>query len=277
MGKFVDLTGQRFGRLTVIKREGKNKSREALWLCKCDCDKFTKTTTYSLKSGGTKSCGCLQKEIASKIGFKSLFREGQMQNKVYQRIRKILNSMRSRCYNIKNNRYKNYGARGIKICEEWSGEQGIKNFYDWSIANGYKNNLSIDRIDNNGDYEPSNCRWATDTEQSNNRTSNRLITYKNETHTLAEWSRILNISYSMLQSRLNRDNWTIEQCFFGKAKTYRRRVLKYDLDGNYLKTYNSIQEAKKECGKFINIIGCCKGKRKTAGGYIWRYVNETND
>ena len=118
MGKFIDLTGRRFGRLAVIKRAGSNKKREALWLCKCECGKLTTTTTCSLKSGTTKSCGCLQREIASKIGFKSLFKEGQMQNKKYQRIRKILNSMRARCYNVKNNRYKNYGARGIKICDE---------------------------------------------------------------------------------------------------------------------------------------------------------------
>lgn len=274
MGKYIDLTGQKFGRLIVIKRDGNNKKREALWLCKCECGKFTKTRTYSLKSGVTKSCGCLQKEIASKIGFRSLFKEGQMQNKDYQRIRKILNSMRSRCYNIKNNRYKNYGARGIKICEEWSGKQGLKNFYNWAIENGYKKDLSIDRIDNNGDYEPSNCRWATSREQSNNRTTNRLITYNKETHTLAEWSRILGISYNILQSRLNKDNWTIEESFFGKAKTYRRRVLKYDLEGNYLKTYDSIQEAKKECGKFLKIIECCKRRCKTAGGYIWRYADE---
>ena len=132
---FIDLTGKKFGRLTVIKRVGSNKKRQALWLCKCKCGKLTKTSTYSLKSGKTKSCGCLQREIASRIGFKSLFKEGQMQNKDYQRIRNILNSMRARCYNIKNNRYKNYGARGIKICDEWNGEQGIKNFYNWSIAN----------------------------------------------------------------------------------------------------------------------------------------------
>lgn len=273
MSKYIDLTGQKFGRLTVIKRDGKNKKRQALWLCQCDCGNLARTTTYLLKSGKTKSCGCLQKEIASKIGFKILFKEGQMKNKKYQRIRKILNSMRSRCYNPKNNRYKNYGGRGINICSEWDNEQGIKNFYKWAINNGYQDNLSIDRIDNNGDYEPNNCRWVTNKEQANNRRTNRLITYNEETHTLAEWSRILNIKYSVLQSRLDNHNWTIEESFFGKKKTYKRKILQYDLDGKFLKFYDSIEQAKKEYGN-IHICSCCRGKCKTAGGYIWRYADE---
>ena len=202
--------------------------------------------------------------------------KNKMQNKTYQRIRKTLNGMRARCYNQHNNRYKNYGARGIKVCSGWMGKEGILNFYNWAINNGYKEGLTIDRINNDGNYEPNNCRWITPKEQSNNRTTNRFIVYNGKTHTIAEWSRILNINYALLQSRLNKDNWSIEESFFGKKKSYRRKVNQYDLKGNFIKQYNSITEAKKYYGKNIHIIACCQKKRKQAGGYIWRYANEDN-
>lgn len=272
MGKFVDLTGQRFGRLIVVER-AKNKGTSAMWLCKCDCGNETIVETHRLNSSHTKSCGCLQKEIIRTLGFKNLYKEGQMQNKDYQRIRKILNLMRARCYNIKNNRYKNYGARGIKICDEWSGKEGIKNFYKWAMENGYKNNLSIDRIDNNGNYEPNNCRWISNREQANNRTTNNFITYKNETHTIAEWSRILNMNYSKLQTKLARHNWVIEECFFTDKRKKGKKVLQYDLKGNLLNSYDSLRQTI-AIYKNKHIADCCRNKRKTAGGYIWRYADE---
>ncbi len=116
--------------------------------------------------------------------------------------------MKYRCYNPKSQYYYRYGARDIKVCDEWLND--FKAFYDWSMANGYRDNLTIDRIDVNGNYEPSNCRWVSQKMQQNNRSNNRLITYNNETHTISEWAEICNISQACLRHRIER-NWNIEK------------------------------------------------------------------
>lgn len=115
--------------------------------------------------------------------------------------------MKQRCDNPKAISYKRYGARGISVCEEW---QEFKPFYDWAMANGYQENLTIDRIDNDGNYEPSNCRWATNKEQQNHTSYNRLYTYKGETLTIAQWAEKAGISRNMLYKRLLR-GWSIEK------------------------------------------------------------------
>ena len=113
--------------------------------------------------------------------------------------------MKARCYNEKTSRYANYGGRGIKICEEWLNEKnGFENFYTWAITHGYSDNLSIDRINVNGNYEPKNCRWADDKEQSRNRTDNRFISYNGETRCISDWCEKLNIPQSTVINRLNR-------------------------------------------------------------------------
>lgn len=117
--------------------------------------------------------------------------------------------MKSRCYNPKVERYKNYGGRGIKVCDEW---QNFEGFYEWAIRSGYKEGLTIDRINVDGDYCPENCRWATKETQMNNTTRNRYVTYKGETHTVSEWSRKLGIPYKTLFKRIN-DGWSVEKAF----------------------------------------------------------------
>lgn len=124
------------------------------------------------------------------------------------RLYRIWLQMKNRCFNIRTNRYKDYGGRGITICDEWKND--FTKFYDWSILNGYQKNLTIDRINNDGNYEPSNCRWVTVKIQNRNSRSNHLITFDNETHTLIEWCEIKGLTKAALQNRL-RYGWSIEK------------------------------------------------------------------
>ena len=209
--------GQKFGRLTIINldhiKEYINpkgiKSNKEFYLCKCDCGNNFIAFKECLKKNKDVSCGCLAKEKSKNNNFK---KHGlYWKNK---RLNSILSGMKKRCYNNKNYCYKRYGGKGIKICDEWlDKDNGFVNFYNWSIANGYEENLTIDRIDNNGNYEPSNCRWADFKTQCRNRTSNHLITYNGETHCLIEWCEKLNMSFGCLFARIERQKLSIEEAF----------------------------------------------------------------
>lgn len=194
MPKFKDLMGQKFGRLTIIELAGRNKSHKIIWKCLCDCGKEAIVVGTCLVTGRTKSCGCLHKEVITKHGLTG------------SRIYAIWNSMMSRCYHPKNKYFKGYGARGIRVCNEW---HDAKTFYNWAQNNGYKKGLTIDRINNNGNYEPSNCRWATLKEQCNNKRTNRLITINGITHNLTEWATIAGLKKATLHARL-RARWKEE-------------------------------------------------------------------
>ena len=213
MRKFKDLTGMRFGKLTVLEYTNKrNLNRNILWRCLCDCGNEIYVATSCLNSGHTKSCGCGKNnfvemgKIGGKFGKHHLSRT---------RLYKCYNHMINRCHNSSNIQYKDYGGRGITVCEEWlDKDNGFINFYNWAMDNGYKDDLTIDRIDVNGNYEPSNCRWVNMQKQNNNRRNNHIIIYNGERKTLEEWSRILpiNISSAELRYRIM-NNWSIEKAF----------------------------------------------------------------
>lgn len=197
----MDLSGQHFYKLLVVKVVD-DKAYDRKWECLCDCGSVTIVSQGSLLNGHTKSCGCLKSK--TKFG---------KSHKGNEKLYNVWRSIRSRCNNPHNRAYKNYGGRGIRVCEEWSREpDGYKNFYSWAVSNGYTDNLSIDRIDVNGDYEPFNCRWATLTEQANNKRNNLKYEYNGECHTLSEWAGLLKLDYGLVYSRLKR-GWNIEKAF----------------------------------------------------------------
>lgn len=211
MSNFKDLTGEKIGRLTVIKRVENNKANNAQWLCQCECGKEIITTTANLKRRHSKSCGCLRKEHTSGIN-NNFYKHGMYNTKLYQ----TWHNMKQRCFNKNSSHYKNYGGRGIKVCDEWL---EFMNFYNWAMSNEYSEGLTIDRIDVNGNYEPDNCRWVDNKTQCNNKRNNHLITYNGKTHTMMEWSRLLNIKYDVLRFRLKR-GWDIEKALTERIKKW---------------------------------------------------------
>lgn len=204
---FQDLTGMRFGRLTVLSLDSINKYRQSLWLCKCECGNTKIIRGNHLKSKRIKSCGCLKKEKCSKE---------------HLRLFDIWVTMKKRCFKKYSIDYQRYGARGITVCDEW--KNNFKVFYEWAINNGYQDDLTIDRIDVNGDYEPNNCRWATKKEQARNRSNNRLIAYNNETHCLSEWADIIGLKRATLEKRINDFGWSVEKALTTPSRGGKRNV-----------------------------------------------------
>lgn len=195
MGKFINLIGERFGRLVVVeqledyvRRDG---SRQHVWRCICDCGNEIHTTTMNLRSGDTKSCGCYKHD--STVARMTTHGESDT------RLHSIWKAMRKRCNNPHDSAYNYYGGKGIKVCEEWD---DFTSFKEWAMANGYSDDLTIDRIDSDKDYCPQNCRWSNFKDQCNNRTNNCFIEYNGERLTIAQWSERLGIKYTTLYRRI---------------------------------------------------------------------------
>lgn len=198
MPPLKDLTGQRFGRLTVLYREG-SLNGHAAWMCECDCGKKKVIRSCDMVNGKSTSCGCFHNEIVAEIT--------KSHELCGTRLYNIYNLMLQRCYNEKATGYARYGGRGITVCSEWHEPE---NFFKWAQENGYADNLTLERINTDGNYAPSNCRWATIKEQQNNKSTNRFLTLNGATHTVSEWSEITGISRSAIRGRLAR-GWTVEQ------------------------------------------------------------------
>lgn len=215
MTKVNDLTGQKFGRLTVIERAGSNSNGRALWRCHCECGNEIIRTGNTLLQGNTKSCGCLVADASSENG-KKRATHGLSNSRLFH----VWMDMRVRCRDKNEKSYKNYGGRGIKVCEEWNND--FLSFYEWSISSGYdesapRGSYTLERINTNGDYSPENCKWVTMQEQQNNKRCNRFITYNGKTQTMAQWARELNINYTLLKSRF-RSGWSVEKAFTTPVK-----------------------------------------------------------
>ena len=189
-----DLTGQRFGKYVVIALSEPYKGRKDTWLCKCDCGNERIVYGFGLRNGRSTNCGCVRTK------------HGMSQSKLYR----VYYLMCQRCHATYNKRYFDYGGRGIKVCEEWRNSFIV--FSEWALQKGYQEGLTIDRINNNGNYCPENCRWVDRKTQQNNRRDNHLIEYRSETHTIAEWGDILNISPSLICDRLRR-GWDVSRVF----------------------------------------------------------------
>lgn len=202
MGKLIDLTGQVFSRLVVIKRVENNKHNQVRWLCQCSCGNYITIRSSDLRNKNTKSCGCLYNEVRGTTNFIHGHNRKNQTSKTYQSWRNMI----QRCASLYGKHYRTYGNRGIKVCNRW-----LK-FINFLNDMGDKpEGMSLDRIDNDGNYEPNNCRWATTKEQQRNRHNNRLITINSVTKCLVEWCEDLQLRYGTVLGRILYYNWTIEE------------------------------------------------------------------
>lgn len=199
----MDLTGKKFGRWTVLQfSHSKNKIR--YWLCECECGTVRPVRQLSLTSGRSKSCGCYHREEAKSIGQRSL-KHGDVGTKLYG----VWNGMKTRCQNPNSKYYSDYGGRGVKVCDEWQNYIGFK---QWAISSGYREKLSIERIDVNGDYCPNNCIWIPLSEQNYNKRNTRHINYNGKSYTIKEVAEITGLKPRTIAGRYER-GWTPEQIF----------------------------------------------------------------
>ena len=203
--RIVDLTDQRFGLLVARKRAGSTKTGEVTWLCDCDCGNTHIVSSANLRRT-TRSCGCQHWAHVTK--------HGQAHTQLYR----VWKELRRRCKNKNRPDYERYGGRGISVCSEW---EDFTVFQEWALNSGYDPKLTIERIDNNGNYEPGNCKWATIQEQNNNTRQNVNIKIRGVTKTLKQWGDSVGLSYSTISTRY-RDGWCNEDLILPKMKPHQR-------------------------------------------------------
>lgn len=213
MSRFIDITGQKYNKLTVLSFHD-IVNKKARWLCRCECGNEKILYAKDVKNGNTKSCGCLlhQKKYDEET------------RKKITRLQHIYYHIKQRCYDKNRVAYKYYGERGIKMCDEWL--ENTHNFINWAFENGYKDELTIERINVNGDYEPNNCKWITLREQGYNKTNSRLYTINGETKCLSQWCNYYHIDYFVVRGRLRRGAPIIEALTKPIDKTKRNKLYK---------------------------------------------------
>lgn len=209
-------TGERFGRLVIVEeketKKYKPRTYERMFLCQCDCGNTVVSSYSNLKAGHVRSCGCLKKDCnTGKFGNES--KDSEL------RLRMIWQSMKNRCNAKKGKNFRIYGEQGIKVCELWA--NNFESFYEWAINNGYHTTLSIDRIDGTKDYSPDNCRWVTAKVQANNLKTNVIFMLNGVSHTIPEWSQILNIPSYILHQR-RRSGWDDSKILTTAVRKYKK-------------------------------------------------------
>ena len=211
--KVKNLSGQRYG-MVVVTDKYFVKNGRVYWMCRCDCGNTFVRRSDIIKHPDVKSCGCYQK----KRNKTSSLKHGDGSNKSeYHRLYHSWQSMKNRCLNEKYVQFKDWGGRGITICDEWLGENGYINFKKWALSHGYNEKLTLDRIDVNGNYEPSNCRWITKTEQNKNTRKCKHIKYNDKYYTSPELGRLFGISATVVRYWLFDKNKTVEWLYANKA------------------------------------------------------------
>lgn len=190
MKTLIDISGKRFGFLTVLyhDEEESKRKRKSMWLCRCDCGKQKHCESYQLRNGKTVSCGCRRID-------RPHITHGKTNTTIYRKWQ----SMKARCGNPNTPHYSYYGGRGIRVCEEW--ENDFSAFYKWSVENGYKDGLSLDRIDFNGNYEPGNCRWVELKMQQRNKRDTVFVSVEGVVKPLSEWSELSGVQIGALRER----------------------------------------------------------------------------
>lgn len=210
--------GDKFSRLTIV-REVEKRKKARFFLCKCDCGTEKVIRMVQLTSGQTKSCGCFKREHLISM----IYKNGLSRTKLY----KVWTSMKQRCMNPKCDVYMYYGERGVLIYKDWL---EFENFYNWAVGNGYEEGLTIERIDVNSNYEPNNCTWIPQSEQSSNTRRNRLISYNGKKQNIAQWVKETGLSYNCIRSRLKR-GWDIKKTLTEPIHTECQRF-KYETKSN---------------------------------------------
>lgn len=222
MSKLIDITGNKYNMLTVLGRVENDKNGQSRWECICECGNKTIVKGANLKNGAVKSCGCLVHRPALNK------KHGESNTPLYR----MWTSMIYRCDNPKYIAYKYYGARGIRVCDEW---HDYETFKKWVNETKTDDSYTIERIDVNGDYGPDNCKWIPMSEQANNRRSNIVIDYNGEEHTLMQWCKKLNLNYKNVHNRMYKLGWSFEKAISTDIDISKRNKVERKKNGRILK------------------------------------------
>lgn len=219
MSRLIDLTGKRFGRLIALnyKGLGHGSTKHGKWKCRCDCGSTVLVAGIKLRNGHTKSCGCLHSETCRENGKRNR-KHGKRTTSLYT----IWHGLVERCTNQNYHHFNDYGGRGITVCPEW---KQFENFFNWNTSlgkDGYRKGLSIDRIDNNKGYFPSNCRWTTAVVQQRNKRNNKIITLNGTSKSVAEWAEIYRVNRYLIYTRL-KNGWEENEKLFIPPDSHRSK------------------------------------------------------